>query len=162
MLLLLSILLAIVCAQNCTHDETQEYNCPTFSSAPGDCSTVRKSKGCVTHLQFAYDPFSAAPTICPTFCTDNPNSNRWCMATPLSPSTPTSGFCRPRCATKIKQFFLGTNYNGGGGCPTLTINSFCAQSVINCDSFNITCDWCAWNLTTNTCYKAFNCNNQPF
>lgn len=140
----------------------QDYNCPPYSSTPGNCTTVRKSQKCGNYIQFNWDPVTAAPTIWPTHCADNPDSNRWCMATPVSPSTPTSGLCRPRCVTNIKIYYLGTNFNNGGGCPSLTTNSMCAQSVINCDSFNIKCDWCAWNNSTNTCYKAFYCNNNPF
>ena len=133
----------------------QNYNCP--GTTVSDCTVVKKSDKCGTRFQFVIDGLTAYPTVSPVFCMDNPASNRFCMATPLAPSTPTSGFCRPRCVTNQKRHFYQAT-----PCNTITTQADCALSVSNCGSTQTTCDWCAWNAATSTCSAVFICNNAPF
>lgn len=148
MLVFLCALLALVSAQS--------YNCATYSAPDASCASLKKSQKCEQYSQFAWDPYTSYPTVWPVRCMDNP-TNRNCMATPLSPSTPTSGFCRPRCVTNQKRHFYQAT-----PCSTLTTQADCALSVSNCGSTQTTCDWCAWNAATATCSAVFICNNGPF
>ena len=148
---MLLIVLALVALAN-----AQSYNCAPYSAPNGSCAALKKSQKCEEYFQYAWDPYTSYPTVWPTRCVDNP-TNRNCMASPLSPSTPSSGFCRPRCVTiQKRQFFQGTP------CETLTTQSSCAISVSNCGTSQTTCDSCAWNNATSACQVAFICNNAPF
>lgn len=129
--------------------KAQDFNCPPYS-APTGCQNIRQSQKCNQYMGFAWDPATAVPTIGPTHCADDPKSNKNCMNTLLSPSTSTSGWCRPVCATNIKTAY----FNSPAKCSDLPFN-FCAVSVSNCGVNG--CDWCAWKNSTNTCYSAFIC-----
>lgn len=148
MLFLLCLLVTFVSAQTA--------NCPP-STVVSNCILVKKSAGCGTKFQFAWDPATAAPTVWPVFCMDDPNSKQYCKASPVSPSTLTSGLCKPRCVTNIK-----TGFYAGAGCPALLPQAYCVTSVANCGTGQTQCDWCAYNPSTNTCYAPFTCNNGPF
>lgn len=79
----------------------QDYDSPTYLSL--NCADTKKSQKCNTFFEFTFDSYTSQPIKWPVRCSDNPASNRYCMATPIQPSTPTSGFCRPRCATNQKR-----------------------------------------------------------
>ena len=148
MLLVIIALIAISYAQ--------DYNCPSFSSS--DCSTVKKSQKCSDYFQFSWDYNTGKPIVWPVRCVDNPNSNRYCMATPISPSTSTSGLCRPRCVNNQKS-----NFFTASSCAAMNTQQLCVLSVTNCGEFNsVKCDWCSYDLATNTCGTSFLCNNGPF
>lgn len=108
----------------------QDYNCPMYSSS--DCSTVKKSQKCDKYFQFSWNYTNDQPLVWPVHCVNNPNSNKYCMATAIFPSTPTSGLCRPRCVNNLKRYFWTAN-----GCDNLTSLSDCVLSVSNCGNTNV-------------------------
>lgn len=127
----------------------QDLDCPPFTAVNG-CVTIKKSDKCETHFEFAIDPYTGKATLGPTACVPNPNS-KYCIPSSTVP------LCRPRCVTNQKDAFFPTT-----ACSQLTTQASCARSVGNCGYNNVKCDWCAFDLTSNSCSTAFVCNDKPF
>lgn len=132
----------------------QDYNCPIYSTS--NCASIRKSQKCVEYFQLEWDFVTADWIKLPVRCVDNPASNRYCMATPVYPSTATSGLCRPHCVNNLK-----TARFEGLSCSSMT-SDLCRVAAANCGTNNVKCDWCSYNLTSSTCYTSILCNNGRF
>ena len=143
MLALLSFLFVVSYAQ--------DYNCPAIATT--DCTTVLQSNICSEHYEFSWNTVTADPIAWPVHCVDDPNSSEYCISTPKSPSTPTTGFCKPNCVTSMKNYFI-SEY----GCPETGLY-FCPNTVSICTVNNTECGWCALDTITNTCYAPFLCNS---